>query len=528
MNFYFDQKRNMLAYQCEAPENLLALLPEGKQINGHFVLPYSLRNLQILRWANMPVPEIMDGYDWPSGNPAIKNPYASQKLTANFMVLHPHCFNLGDMGTGKTMAVLWAADWLMQKEPGLKALIVCPVSIMQRVWADAIFLNFMQRRSCKILHGSAEKRAKELAADADFYIVNYEGVSIGAHTRGRFDLDGFSRQISERTDIRLVIIDEASAYKDGTTKRNRIARKLFAHRDYLWLLTGTPTPNAPTDAFGLAKLCNNAQGKSFTTFRNETMYQPVPGGFKWLPQSDGYDKARKLLTPSIRIDIRDVWDGPEMTVQQREVPLTEEQEKHMKELKRSMRVLLTSKQITAVNEAGARNKFLQVSLGAIYDANHVEHLIDAKPRLDELKAVIREASGKLLIFAGLTSVVNFLYDNLSEWTREVVNGNTSEKARARIFHDFQSGVEPRILIADPGTMAHGLNLFAAQTVVWYGATDKPELYAQANARAYRPGQKFPVTVVQLVSNKLEREIFRRLDNKLSLQGTLLDVVRQGL
>ena len=67
-------------------------------------------------------------------------------------------------------------------------------------------------------------------------------------------------------------------------------------------MTGTPTPNAPTDAFGLAKMVNNAFGKSFKSFQAETMYKPYELGFKWLPHRDGYEKAAALLSPSIRID----------------------------------------------------------------------------------------------------------------------------------------------------------------------------------------------------------------------------------
>ncbi len=290
-------------------------------------------------------------------------------------------------------------------------------------------------------------------------------------------------------------------------------------------MTGTPTPNAPTDAYGLAKLVNNAWGKSFTGFRSEAMLQISP--FKWVPQKDGYDKARQLLSPSIRFAITDVWDGPELTTQQREVPLTPHQNKLMADLKTHLQVIVREQRITPANEAAARTKFLQISLGAIYDDEHKVHAIDAAPRMAELKNVIEQAPGKLLIFASLTSVVNLLYKELTAWSREVVNGSTSPKDRARIFSDFQQRAEPRILIADSRCMAHGLDLWAAQTVVWYGPVDSTELYLQANRRAHRPGQRYPVTVVQLVSNKLEREIYRRLENNESLQGALLSLVRQG-
>ncbi len=530
--FYHDRTRNLLVYETRGPfvdNQLCQTIPETKQINGkYFAVPRTIRNAQILRLFNYPVPPIMDEYDWPR-HPSIKHPYETQKLAANFMLLHPRSFNLSEMGTGKTLAVLWAADQLMRWQPGLKALIVCPLSIMQRVWADAIFQNFLNKRTFTILYGSADQRIAALNKEADFYICNFDGVGVGAHTRKRFELDGFSKALADRKDIKLAIVDEASAYKDSSTKRHRIARIVFGQKPYLWLLTGTPTPTAPTDAYGLAKLVNNAMGKSKQTFQMETMYQPFPQSFKWLAKRDGYDKARELLRPAIRIAIDQVWDGPKMTTQQREVPLTDEQKKLMRDLKRDFLVSVKSgAAIQAVNEAAARTKFIQISLGAIYDASHKVHGIDAKPRYEELLRVLEEAHGKCLIFAPLTSVINLIYNNISKkWPTEIVNGEVTQKQRSEIFKNFQTADQPRIIVADPGTMSHGLDLFAARTVVWFGPTDKPELYAQANKRAHRPGQKFPVTVVQIVSNILEREIFRRLENNLALQGALLDLVKQN-
>lgn len=531
MNFFHDRQRNALIYLA-LPPHIVSVLPEGKEANGYFVVPRTLRASQVLRHFNYPVPPIItdDNYDWPRHR-AIKHPYESQKITANFMALHRRCFNLSDMGVGKTMATLWAADWLMrQHAPGsFRALIVAPLSILQRVWGDAIFRNFLGKRTFEILHGTSAQRLEALERPADFYIVNFDGLTVGAHTRKRLELDGFSAALAKRDDIQLTVIDEASAYKDAQTQRHRVTRLVLGKKPYLWMLTGTPTPNAPTDAYGLAKLMNNAYGKSFTMFRSETMMQVTQ--FKWVPQKEGYDKARALLSPSIRFDIKDVWDGPEMTVQQREVPLTAQQIKLLKELKTHLQVMVKEGQnITVANEAAARQKFMQISAGAIYDADHSWHAIDAMPRIEELKSIIEESSGKILIFAGLTSIVNMLYKHLNaRWACEVVNGDVSQKERSRIFEAFQADpvTGPRIIIADPGTMAHGLDLWQARTTVWFTPTDKTELYLQANKRAHRPGQKYPVTVVQLVSNKLEQEIYRRLEANTSLQGALLDMVRRG-
>lgn len=560
--FYHDTQSNTLIYPRHAL--ITQTIPEAREINGQFVaVPRSLHNLQVLRHYNFPVSPVItdDNYDWPRP-PNIKQPYESQKTTANFLALHPRSFCLSEMGTGKTLSTLWAADWLMRQHdrnrkpcrycsagartglPGnacsdcmgtgyddpqddFRVLIVCPISIMQRVWGDAIFKTFLGKRTFTILHGSAEKRLKLLNQPADFYIINHDGVGIGAHTRKKFELDGFSKVLAAHDDIKLAIVDEASAYKDAQTKRHRIARLVFGAKPYLWLATGSPTPNAPTDAYGLAKLVNNAFGKSFTSYRLDTMYMVT--NFKWAPQKDGYEKARKLLQPSIRYDLAQVWDGPEMTIQQREIELTPEQKKMLADLKRDLVVAAKSGQvITTANEAAARTKFIQISLGAIYDQNHKVHYIDASPRVRELKDLIEQVEGKILCFAPLTSVVNLLYKELKSKTScEIVYGDTSQTDRSRIFQDFQQRLDPRILIADSRCMAHGLDLFMARTVCWYGPVDSAELFTQANRRAFRPGQKYPVCVVQFVSNPLEREIFRRLENNLSLQGSLLDLVREN-
>ncbi len=528
MEFYHDRTTDVLIYPGYIPN--VQALPDARMVDReHFGVPRTLTNLQTLQHFNYPTPPIITDeiYGWP--RPPGFNPYASQKLAANFMALRRRCFNLSSMGSGKTASALWASDFIMKQYPPgtCRTLVVAPLSILQRKWGDDIFKLFLGSRTFKILHGDAARRIKLLAEPADYYLVNHDGVGVGARTRKQFELDGFSKALAERTDIKIAVLDEASAYKAANTKRHRIARLVLAKREYCWLMTGSPVPNSPTDAYGLAKLINNAWGKSFTSFQLETMTKVSL--YKWVPRKDGYDRAYKLLSPSIRIDIKDVWDAPPLVLRQREVPLTEAQKKIFATLKRDLQVTLASgAPITAANEVSVRLKFLQASLGAIYDENHKAHDVDAGPRIAELRAVLEEAPGKCLIFAPFTSVVERLYKNLSkDYTCAIVNGNVSQTERSKIFDAFQTKPNPRLLIADPGTMSHGLDLYEAQTVIWYGPVEKPELFEQANHRAHRPGQKYPVVVIQIVSNKLEQEIFRRLENNLSLQGSLLDMAKRG-
>jgi SNF2 family DNA or RNA helicase len=519
----YSSEQNAIVYNVKDPLAIARACPDARRLyNGFVAVRASLPNLQALTKAGLPTIAPMDlHYDWPGRF----KPFHAQRLTANFLALNPRAFVLSDMGTGKTLAALWAADYVMSQHPPgtCRALIVSPLSTLRRVWSDEIFQHFMGRRKCVVVHGSAQQREKQLAQDADFYIINHDGVGVGA-TASRYKgvaLRGLARAICDRSDIRMVIIDEASAYRDPGTSRHRVARHLLAGRDYLWLMTGTPTPNGPLDAYGMAKLVNNAYGESLTSYKMRVMHQLTQ--FKWLPRPGAMDEAKKLLSPSVRFSIEDCVGLPPCVTLRMEAELSAEQKAHYKKMKDELALTLKSgAQITAANEGVLRSKLIQISCGAIYDAAHEAHFIDAKPRFDVLREALAECNEKAIVFAPLTSVLHLLYKELSEdYSCAIINGAVSQKERSELFRRFTQEPEPRILIADPQTMAHGLTLTAATTIVWFAPCDRTELYLQANKRIHRPGQSKTTRVVQIASTAVEREIYKRLEANESLQGVLL-------
>lgn len=525
---YYDRQRNLLVYSLDDPSRLLPYVHGAVPVNGSCVaLPATLYNLQVAKMAGLPVPGPIDtiGYDWPIREPF--RPRAHQRVMANFSTLHPRAFNLSDMGTMKTLSTLWAADVVMQQNPGWRCLIVCPLSIMQRTWGDAITAHFLGRRTFRILHGDAAARRKQLACAADFYIINFDGVGVGAkvNDRGKVTLGGLSDDLAKRQDIAVVVIDEGRAYSTANTKRSRVARAVLGPKPYLWLLTGTPTPNGPLDAHGLAKLVNPNYTESFTNYRDRVMYRVT--NWKWVPRAGAHQEAMKLLTPSIRFEMRECTDVPPCTEQMRDVELSDEQKQHFKTLQRDMVLQIGNNKITAVHEAALRAKLIQISCGAVYDGHHNVTRLDCTPRLEELRSVLVEARKKAIVCAPLTSVLHLLHDALKdEYSCEVINGQVPTKKRNQIIKDFQDKADPQILIADPATMSHGLDLYAASVCVWFGATDRTELYLQTNRRIDRPGQTVPTTVVQLAATAIEREIYRRCASNQTMQGLILNLVRE--
>lgn len=463
---------------------------------------------------------------------------AHQRIYANFLVLNPKSFNLGDAGTGKTIPSLWAADFIMRQYEArgekIRAIICAPLSILHSVWGSAIFKNFLGRRKFVILTGDEDRRSKLLKEDFDFAVINHDGLKVGAKLRrGEIELAGFAKELAERVDIGIFIADEATAFKDHRSARSRILKRQFKRCEYAWLLSGTPVNNSPLDAYGMAQFINNAHGKSFNGFRSEVMHKITQ--FIWKPQRDGYDKARRLLTPAVRFALDEVWDGPEMTFQRRQVELTPEQKKMLADLKRDLIIITKSgKPIDAANEAAARWKYIQCVLGAVYDEKHEAHAIDASPRYKETVDIMESTERKCVIGVPITSIVHKLQKHLESHFKTTgkkgafINGEVSLKERTKLIQEFASDPDYKWMIVDPQAASHGINEFVvADTLIWFGAIDKTEHWLQLNARLRRPGQLHPSTCFQIYATKLEEEMFDRLATNTSMQGLMLQAIREG-
>lgn len=526
---WHDPTTNVLIYETR-DTRVLDLVPGARPIDGAYVgMPATLVNLQIMRYLGYPVIRPLDNYDWPRSR-FIKAPFHAQIETANFLAVTPRACVLSDMGTGKTLSALWAADALMRdyesQREKIRCLIVAPLSTLQTVWADAVFHHFMPRRKAVILHGTPEKRIEKLGQDTDFYLINHDGIKVGARLgkQRRMEFTGFALALAGRTDIRLTIVDEVGAFRDYRSLRSKVARQLIAKRDYLWLMTGTPTPNGPEDAYGIGALLNGCRGETFTSYKQRTMMQVSK--WKWIPRPGANEAAQALMQPSIRFSIDDCLDLPELTSQTREVELSSEQKTLLHRLKNDLLLEMKNGTVTVANEAALRLKMMQVCQGVVYDEDHKAHRLDCQPRIHVLREIIEEAGAKVIVFCPFISVVNMLNEVLKDFSRAVIIGDTPVKERTKIIRAFQQERDPHVLIAHPETISHGQTLTAAATTVWYGPTDKTDIYIQANKRMHRPGQQRPCTVVNLSATRVEREVYRRLEANESLQGLLLKMVKE--
>lgn len=474
------------------------------------VVPHKHEEVAVLRNIGINAPSPIEyHYDWPGRF----RPFDHQKQTAAFCTLHPKCMVLNEIGTGKTLAVLWARDYLQRIGQVKRTLIVSPLSTLERVWADALYTTFPRGCSFAVLHGAAAKRKKLLEIDYDYYIINHDGIGVV-----------YQELLNKNFDS--IIVDEAAVLRNPSTKRFKLIRGLVSHKSVkrVWLLTGTPTPNEPTDAWALHKLLHPVEPtQAYHSFRDKVMMKV--GMWKWVPRPEATEIVYDLLQPSIRYSRDDCLDLPPTIIQTRHVALTDEQKVAYAQMLRHLHTELKTGTVSAVNEAGKMLKLVQIVCGVAYDAQGNSVLLDCHPRVNLTKEIIEEAGQKVIVFVPLTGTLRMLEKELAKhWTVAVVDGSVSPTKRNEIFSLFQQAKDPHVLVAHPGTMAHGLTLTEASTIIWYGPIPSNEQYTQACGRIERTGKKGTSHVIHIESTELEHRIFERLQNKQRLQGLLLDLI----
>lgn len=469
-----------------------------------------VKALARLKYKKVPSPIIRD-YVW-TGKHA---PFAHQKETSSFLTAHRRAFCFNEQGTGKTASVIWAADYLMKIGEVNRVLVICPLSIMKSAWQQDLF-KFAMHRSCSVAHGTANTRAKILNAGSEFVIINFDGVGVVKKEvmDGGFD---------------LIVVDEASSYKNPQTNRWKILKDILGHDKRLWMLTGTPAAQSPLDAYGLAKLVNpEGTPRFFGQFRDQVMYKVSQ--FRWTPKPCAKAVVHKMLQPAIRFEKDQCLDLPDVTYVEREAPLTPQQDKYYKLLKKQMTVMAAGESVTSVNAATNITKLLQISGGAVYTDTKEVVEFDVSNRLNVILEVIEESSHKVLVFVPFTHTIELLRVVLEKHNIScaVISGSVSVNKRSELIKDFQEKPDPHVLIIQPQAASHGLTLTAANTVIWYSPVTSVETYLQANARINRPGQKNAMTIVHIRGSEVETKLYNMLQSNIDAHQKIIDLYRSEL
>ena len=167
--------------------------------------------------------------------------------------------------------------------------------------------------------------------------------------------------MTEKFDV--VIIDELTVCKNFQTKRTKTIKAICDKAQAVWGLTGEPTPNAPTEAFGQAKVVNPTRAPIyFSHCRDSVMMQMDT--HTYIPRLGWEEKVAAVLAPNIRYTLTDVAkDMPPITFEEREFEMTPDQKKAFDQMYKDFVIEYERGLITAVNSGVKANKLLQICAG---------------------------------------------------------------------------------------------------------------------------------------------------------------------
>lgn len=509
---YPETKQIVIPYRADVEAILKPPAAQRFQANNAWWLAveHSVQAVRLLRNLGLDAPSpILSYYGWAGGTP-----FESQKTTADLCTIARRAYVLSEMGVGKTRAVLWAYDYLRRMGIVRKLLVVAPLSTLTTVWENEIFENLHHLRTA-VLYGSKRKRIKQLAQDADVYIINHEGMGV------------LNSELWGRPDIDCLVIDELASYRNNRSDRWKNLKPFVERAEYAWGLTGSPTPNEPTDAYGQCRLLTPENvGWSFKDFKQSTMRQI--GTFQWATRPEANGIIHAALQPAVRFTRDECFDLPPTTYSTRSVQLDAAAQTAYKEMYDELATEIRGNEITAANEGVKLSKLLQLSAGFAYDSSRLGHYVGGVDRFRQVFEIIEQTTSKVIVFANFRYMVEMLNAVLSKrYTVGMIHGDVSKANRDLIFSAFQKSLDPRVIVADPRTMSHGLTLTSAATIVWSTPVMSNETYEQANARITRSGQQQNTHIIHLSATKAESQQYARLKRKGSAQGALLELFEGG-
>jgi SNF2 family DNA or RNA helicase len=512
-------------------QQVLNVIPHAKRFiyNGEklIALQHGLEETKLLRnlgFKQTPAP-IHHYYSWPGRFAPMKH----QKETAAFMTLHNRALCLSAPGTGKTLSILWAADYMLQEKLINRVLIIAPVSTLKPVWATEI-VHHLSHRMFRLVTGNRNRRIDQITShDSDFYIINHDGFThLPEELFAPFD---------------LIIYDEATALKNpSTTRYKKFARFIRDKEPRLWMLTGTPIAQNPTDAWPLATLVGSQIApKSYTQFKNWTMMRIST--FKWVPRPEALTICKEVMQPSIRFSLDECIDLPDTSYLMRNCALTAHQQLAYKQMQKDAEISGTD--VSAANAAVMFQKLLQICCGVAYDSEGKPVAFDDTDRSSTLLSLVDEIGGKVIVYVPLRGVqdrleeilfkhfyggsatansIKALYGKNSLPKVASVHGGVTKKKRDEIFTSFQNDDKIQVLIAHPKVAAHGLTLTAASSIIWYAPIHSLEQYEQANARIKRISTVHKTVVYHIAATGFERELYYRLKEKKKVLADFLVLI----
>ncbi|XP_060885970.1 chromodomain-helicase-DNA-binding protein 1-like [Labrus mixtus] len=162
-----------------------------------------------------------------------------------------------------------------------------------------------------------------------------------------------------------------------------------------------------------------------------------------------------------------------------------------------------------------------------------EHLVEASGKLcllDSMLTYLHKGGHRVLLFSQMTRMLDILQDYMEyrDFSYERLDGSVRGEERNLAVKNFSSK-DIFVFLLSTKAGGVGLNLTAADTVIFIDSDFNPQNDLQAAARCHRIGQNRPVKVIRLLARDTVEEImYSRAVSKLHLTNTVIEEGRFSL
>lgn len=402
-----------------------------------------------------------------------------------------------DMGLGKTIQAIGALRVLFIQHRIESCLLIVPASLVSQ-WRKEIHYWAPELRISTI-HGTAAERTWQWVTPAHIYLTSYETF--------RSDCTDNIQSPPRRRVWDVVILDEAQKIKNREAEVSRKCKLL--HRQRAWVLTGTPLENREDDLASVLE---------FATVLKEGETPPrLKPGFELQEKHKSLQLRRKKhdvltqLPPKIVNQMSLTMNGPQRNSYERA------EKEGIIQLKKSgasvrieniLELIMRLKQICNFCPSTGRS-------------------VKFDDLLERLGTLVSEEHRALIFsqFTDSTYGANALASKLKDFNPLLYTGDLSPLRRDIIIKTFKENRDHKVLILSLRAGGQGLNLQDASYVFHFDRWWNPAVEHQAEDRAHRLGQTYPVNVYKyIIEDTIEERIEQILKEKQLLFDELVDSI----
>lgn len=478
--------------------------------------------------------------------------YPFQQVGVQFLALAGQAVLMDEMGSGKTVQVVRALRTLSHRHDTggesvvFPALVVCPNGV-KYVW-EREFARWWPEVRVQVVAGGAGERRKQLLAEADVFVINYEAVRLHARLaaygsialqrchvcdKGLNEEDHPQRKCEwcrrelNEVPYKTVITDEAHRLKDPRAKQTRAVWSIMHGGDvrYRYALTGTPIANDLSDLWAIMHGVAPAEYPTKTKFVDRYVQREFSffGGMEMAGvRPETRDELFKVLDPRTRRLPKAVTlpQLPPKVYSERYLEMSPKQRKAYRQMEKHMVTELENGVLIAKNPLVKVGRLMQfASAYAEVDEEANVHLAEPSNKVDALVELLDELGEEpLVVFAASKQLIKLAAARLERLKVPigVATGDQTPAQRQRAVDEFQQG-KLRVILGTIDAAGEGVTMTRARHLCFLQRHWSALKNAQAEGRVHRVGSEVHdrIEIIDLLSlGTVEQRQRDRLGDKL--------------